>query len=78
MALRRGLRRDEVADYLGITPTSVDDWVRKKRIPGPIPGTHRWDLKAIDAALDKASGLVTESSGLTPLQRWRLERADAA
>jgi hypothetical protein len=26
-------------------------------MPGPIPGTHKWDRKAIDASLDRLSGL---------------------
>jgi len=54
---RRGLTRDDAAEYLGLTTEGFSEWVRRGIVPGPIPGTHRWDKKAIDAALDKASGL---------------------
>jgi hypothetical protein len=56
----RGLAKVDAAAYCGCESLSAfDDWVRRGIVPGPIPGTHRWDRKAIDAALDRASGLVT-------------------
>jgi hypothetical protein len=56
----RGLAKGDAAAYCGCESLSAfDDWVRRGIVPGPIPGTHRWDRKAIDAALDRASGLVT-------------------
>src|SRR5258708_2996806 len=55
----RGLSKSDAAEYCGCaTLEAFDDWVRKGIIPGAIPGTHRWDRKAIDAALDRASGLI--------------------
>lgn len=75
----RGLSRDELAQYLGISVAAVADWVRKGRIPGPMAGTHRWDRKAVDAALDRASGLTPAASDEpSPLQQWRLSRARSA
>lgn len=70
----RGLTRDEAAAYCGCkTLEAFDDWVRRKIVPGPIPGTHRWDRKAIDMALDHASGLrVTVAP--TALADWRAKR----
>lgn len=55
---RRGMTRQEAADYCGCeTIAAFDAWVRKGIVPGPIPGTHRWDRRALDAALDRASGI---------------------
>ena len=54
----RGLSRKDAAAYSGCdTLSAFNDWIRRGILPGPIPGTHRWDRKAIDWALDKASGL---------------------
>jgi excisionase family DNA binding protein len=48
----------EAAAYLGISPATFSKWVAAGTIPKPIPNTRRWDRKAIDRALDKASGIV--------------------
>jgi hypothetical protein len=32
------------------------------RAPKPLPGTRRWDRKAIDLALDKVSGIAPPSA----------------
>lgn len=70
---RRGLTRDDAAGYLRLTPSAFADWVRRGIVPGPIPGTHRWDRKAIDAALDKCSGLPPEIQEDDPFLAWRRE-----
>ena len=51
----------EAAAYLGLTPASFSKWVADGRAPKPLPGTRRWDRKAIDLALDKLSGIVAPS-----------------
>lgn len=63
----RGLTREAAAEYLGLSLSGFDAWVAEGRIPGPIPGTRRWDRKAIDLALDRASGLQSAS----PFQTWK-------
>jgi excisionase family DNA binding protein len=70
---RRGLTREEAAAYLGLSPQGFDSWVRAGRIPGPLPGTKRWDRKAIDAALDKLSGLAP-SMEPSALEKWKAGR----
>ena len=65
----RGMTRAEAAAYCGCeSMASFSDWVRRGIVPGPLPRTHRWDRKAIDAALDRASGLETR---LQRSHRWR-------
>jgi hypothetical protein len=48
----------EAAAYLGLTPASFSKWAADGRAPKPLPGTRRWDRKAIDLSLDKSSGIV--------------------
>jgi hypothetical protein len=59
--------------YLALSSGSFSAWIRKGRIPGPLPGTRRWDRLAIDTALDRASGL-NSATNMSPLDQWRLKR----
>jgi hypothetical protein len=73
----RGMTREEAAAYCGCeSMAAFSNWVRRGIIPRPLPGTHRWDRKAIDAALDRASGLETTLQE-SPLEAWRAQRARA-
>jgi hypothetical protein len=62
------------------TLSAFNDWIRRGIMPGPIPGTHKWDRKAIDAALDRLSGLQpTIEPQLSPYDEWKAsENADTA
>ena len=40
-------------------------------LPRPLRGTKTWDLKAIDAALDRMSELSTQKQPLTPYAAWK-------
>jgi hypothetical protein len=73
----RLLNRYQAAAYCSLSVQGFDRWVRLGRLPGPIAGTTRWDLKAIDAALDSASGLSVSASS-SALDQWRAKRARAA
>jgi hypothetical protein len=74
---RRGMTKQEAADYCGCeTLAAFDRWRQKGIVPPAIPGTNRWDRKALDAALDRASGLVSGSRPEpSPFQRWKAENA---
>jgi len=50
-------------------PPSIQ-WVKAGGLPGPIPGTCRWDLRAIDEAIDLAGG--AERSGCGSPQRHQV------
>ena len=73
----RLVTREHAALYCGLSPHGFSDWVKARRLPGPIEGTCRWDLKAIDAALDAASGLANSDSS-SALDAWRANRARRA
>jgi hypothetical protein len=74
---KRCLTKQEAASYCGCeTLAAFDRWRAKGIVPGPIPGTTRWDKKALDLALDRASGIASASPAkpeLSPFQRWKIE-----
>lgn len=76
----RGLTKEQAAEYCGCaTLGAFDQWRSRGIVPGPIPGTTRWDRKAIDLALDLASNLpntIGPSDHLTPYQRWKAASAN--
>lgn len=57
----RGLTREDAAAYCGVTPWTFDEWRRNELVPGPMPGTKRWDRKALDLALDRLSNIAAPS-----------------
>ena len=74
----RCLTLQQAADYCALTPSGFAAWQRQGIVPGPILGTKRWDRKALDAALDKASGLrKAVTAPEDPWDAWERER-DAA
>lgn len=75
----RLLPKDGICEYLGqISASTYDAWHAKGIVPGPVPGTNRYDIRAHDAALDKIAGLDKTKAGatLSPLESW--ERSHAA
>jgi hypothetical protein len=68
----------DAAAYCGVTPATWSKWVASGTVPAPVLGTRRWDRKAIDLALDKASGIVAPSivpDGNEALEQWMQEDA---
>lgn len=51
---RRGLRREEAAAYVGVSPTKFDDWVERRLMPKPkrIDGIVVWDRFQLDIYFD--------------------------
>ncbi|WP_157643022.1 hypothetical protein [Bradyrhizobium sp. WSM4349] len=70
--------RHEAATYCCLSSSAFSNWVRLGKLPPALPGTSRWDLKAIDLALDTWSGLsafkIAETES-TALDEWRAARA---
>lgn len=71
----RLLSRPQAATYLALSVAAFDDWVRRGLVPGALPGTHRWDRQAIDAALDRASGLTIPITNETDYAAWKKAHA---
>lgn len=55
--LPRLIGRKEAAAYCGIGESTFSLWVATHKMPPPVPGTRKWDRRAIDARLDEISGL---------------------
>ena len=73
----RGMTKQEAAAYCGCdTKAAFDSWVQKGIVPGPIPGTQRWDRKAIDVWLDRASKIASNAASVDPLAEWKAKRAN--
>ena len=69
----RMLTRAQAAAYCGVGSTTFTAWVGRGIVPGPVPATHRWDRKAIDAALDALSRIDDKLEG-EALDRWKAKR----
>lgn len=63
LLLPRGFRREQAAEYVGVSPTKFDEWVREGVMPKPArrDGVVVWDRRALDAAFDA----LNESAGDT-------------
>ncbi len=50
----RGLRRDDAAAYVGVSPSKFDQWVEQGVMPRPKRRDRVviWDRRALDAAFD--------------------------
>ena len=71
----RLIGRKEAAAYCGVTPTCFSMWVASHKMPPAIPGTRKWDKRAIDAKLDEISGLrVNDNKPQDGLNEWRKKR----
>jgi len=66
--MARLVSEKEAAENVGLELATFRDWVRSGRLPQPIPECDRYDLKAIDAALDRVSGLGGPANAL---DGWR-------
>ncbi len=64
--------RKAAAAYCNITPSTFSMWVATNKMPPALPGTRRWDMRAIEAKLAELSGLaavVVED----PYDKWERE-----
>jgi len=66
----RLLTREQAAAYCGVGLTTFTAWIRRGIVPGPVHRTHRWDRKAIDAALDLL-GCIDDKLESKALDQWK-------
>jgi predicted DNA-binding transcriptional regulator AlpA len=79
----RLLARCEAAAYVGLSPTAFDAEVNAGTFPAPFPlkQTRRnlWDVKALDATLDRAAGLQGANDDREARKRaWETRRQNRA
>jgi hypothetical protein len=58
----------EAAEAIGIEVSTFRNWVSCGLMPGPLRDCNKFDLKAIDVALDRISGLGSPGNAL---DAWR-------
>ena len=73
----RLLTREQAAAYCGVGLTTFTAWIWRGIAPGPVHRTHRWDRKAIDAALDVLGGIDDKLEGKA-LDQWKAKHRGAS
>jgi predicted site-specific integrase-resolvase len=73
--MSRLVNEKEAADAVGVDLATFRGWVECGKLPGPIPDCGKFDLKAIDAALDRVSGIGSPTNAL---DAWRAKGAKNA
>lgn len=67
----RLVNKEDICAYLGgISGATYDKWLMRGLVPGPVPGTNRYDLRQHDYVLDKKLGLTIAGRTLSPLEEW--------
>ena len=75
IARARFVGEAEAADLFGIPPSLFRDLVQTGRLPGPVPDVGLYDVKALDAACDRLSGLGnTGQPATSPFDQWLEKR----
>lgn len=59
---QRLISKAQAASYCGVSPSAFAHWVKQGTLPKPVPGTNRWDIKAIDYRLDRLAGIPAHTS----------------
>ena len=62
--MARLLTEKEAAEAVGLDLATFRAWVAAGKLPKPIPDCGKYDLKAIDAAIDRVSGLGGATNAL--------------
>lgn len=67
-----------ICEYLGnISAATYDKWHAKGIVPGSVPGTNRYDVRAHDRALDRIAGIDALATASLP-RRSALDEFEAA
>lgn len=66
--MARLVTENEAAQIVGLDLATFRSWVASGRLPKPIAEIGKYDTKAIDAALDRVSGI---GSAANALDAWR-------
>ena len=76
LADARCISAGDAAAYCGLTSSGFRSWVDRGILPDALPGTGRWDRHAIDAALDRISGLAKDEPEAeeSEFDRWKRGR----
>jgi hypothetical protein len=62
--MARLVAEKEAAESIGLDLATFKAWVECGKLPKPIADCNKFDMKAIDAAIDRVSGLGGPSNAL--------------
>ena len=70
--------KDGICAYLGhISAATYDAWQAKGIVPGPVPGTNRYDIRQHDHVLDLRAGISSRAPARrpSPLEEFEAQHA---
>jgi hypothetical protein len=70
----RGLTIEQAAEHCGLSVSGFRHWLRRSGVRCKIKGTHRYDIRALDAALDRLSGLAAPAKPADSFEEWEARR----
>jgi hypothetical protein len=73
----RGLTKDLAAAYVGLCASSFDQARTRGEYPNPTLPGGRYDVRLLDLAMDRLSGILTEGEAISPLQAWKATKNGA-
>ena len=63
--------KEGICSYLGkISAATYDNWQRRGLVPGPVPGTNRYDLRQHDYVLNSKLGIDRVCTPRSALKEW--------
>lgn len=70
MVVPRGITRRDAAKLFGLSLSGFDKARREGRIPfATLPG-NRYDMRLLNEAMDRMSGISATTTSLSPLEQW--------
>jgi hypothetical protein len=75
LATPRLATEQEAAEAIGLDLATFRAWVECGRLPKPLADCGKYDVKALDAAIDRISGLGAPANAL---DAWRNKNARSA
>ena len=75
MRTPRLVTESAACEAMGLPLATFRAWVQSGRLPQPLPDCGLYDVKALDAALDRVSGLGSPANAL---DAWRAKNARSA
>jgi hypothetical protein len=73
----RGLTIEEAAKHLGLSVSGFRHWLKRSGVKCRIMGTHRYDIRALDAALDRLSGIAQPAAPRDAFEDWEAKWNEA-
>jgi hypothetical protein len=70
----RLVSKAEAARYCGVTPATYAKWVLEGIVPPSLPIIGKYDMRALNAALDRLSGIKATEHSEDSFEVWKRGR----